>query len=151
MRAPAASDRDGRPPATPPPDLEEALDIYRDIGNRGGEVEALNEAGTLCRVSGDLRQAKWYHQQALALAREIGSSWDEAHALAGLGRFALATGHSAEAKDNLWKALQIFRRIGAVDAADVSAELEALTDAYQHTTDLPYSSGCTEGSVNYPD
>jgi tetratricopeptide (TPR) repeat protein/transcriptional regulator with XRE-family HTH domain len=110
-------------------DLEEALDICGDIGYRGGEVEALNEAGALHRVGGDLRRAGSCHQQALDLAGQIGSSWDEAHALAGLGRCALATGHTAEAEDRLRHALEIFQRIGAAEAADVSAELECLTDA----------------------
>ncbi len=110
-------------------DLEEALAAYRDLGDRGGEVEALNEAGTLHQASGNLHQAGSCHRQALDLAHQIGSSWDEAHAWAGLGRCALAAGHTAEAADSLRQALAIFQQIGAVEAADVSAELEALADA----------------------
>ena len=110
-------------------DLEEALGICGDIGYRGGEVEALNESGTLHRVVGDLRQARSRHQQALDLARQIGSFWDEAHALAGLGRCALAAGHTSEAVGRLGCALEIFQRIGAAEAAELSAELEGLTDA----------------------
>ena len=110
-------------------DLEQALGIYREFGDRGGEVEALNEAGTLHRACGDLRQAGSCHQLALSLARQIGSSWDEAHALAGLGRCALGAGHAARAADMLRQALEIFQRTGAAEAADVSAELDALTGA----------------------
>jgi tetratricopeptide (TPR) repeat protein len=109
--------------------LEEALGIFRDLGDRGGEAGALNEAGTLHTARGDLSQAGSCHQQALDLARQIGSSWDQAHALAGLGRCVLATGHTAEAEGRLRQALEIFQRIGAAEAADVSAELQALTDA----------------------
>ena len=54
--------------------LEQALDIYHDGGDRGGEVEALNERGTLYRVSGDLAQAQGCHGEALDLARAIASS-----------------------------------------------------------------------------
>jgi tetratricopeptide (TPR) repeat protein/DNA-binding SARP family transcriptional activator len=108
--------------------LEEALDIYRDLGDRGGEAVALNETGTLHRVGGDLRKAGSCHQQALDLAWQIGSAWDEAHALAGLGRCARGVGHTAEAEDQLHQALDIFQRIGAAEAAEVSAELEALAD-----------------------
>jgi tetratricopeptide (TPR) repeat protein len=79
-------------------DLEEALSLYRDLGNRGGAVTALNEAGTLSTARGDLRQAGSCHQQALDLARQIGSSWDEAHPLTGLGQCALAAGRTAEAE-----------------------------------------------------
>ena len=108
---------------------EQALGIFRDLGNRSGEAETLNERGTLHLVSRDLAQAEGYHQQALELARVIASSWDEAHALAGLGRCALAVGHAAKAADMLRQALEIFQRIGAAEATDVSAELDALTDA----------------------
>jgi len=52
----------------------------------------------------------------------------DARALAGLGRCARAAGHPAEAADTLRQALEIFRRIGAAEAADVSADLRALTD-----------------------
>jgi len=108
-------------------DLEQALSILRDIGDRGGEATSLNERGTLHRVSGDLAQAEECHQQALELARVIASSWDEAHALAGLGRCAWAVGHATEAGALLRQALEIFQRIGAAEAADISAELDALT------------------------
>jgi tetratricopeptide (TPR) repeat protein len=108
---------------------EQALSIFRDLGDRGGEAETLNERGTLHRVSGDLAQAEGCHQRALELARAFASSWDEAHALAGLGRCALAVGHAAKAADMLRQALEIFQRIGAAEAAEVSAELEALTAA----------------------
>jgi tetratricopeptide (TPR) repeat protein len=106
--------------------LEQALGICRDLGDRGGEAETLNESGMLHRVSGDLAQAEGCHQQALELARAIASSWDEAHALAGLGRCALAAGHAAQAGVLLRQALEIFQRIGAAEAPDLLAELDAL-------------------------
>jgi tetratricopeptide (TPR) repeat protein len=101
--------------------------IYRDLGSLGGEVEALNKRGTLHRVSGELAQAEGCHRQALELAREIASSWDEAHALAGLGRCTLAAGPTSQAEVLLRQALEIFQRIGAGEAADLVAELDALT------------------------
>ena len=107
--------------------LEQALGIMRDLGDRGGEVTALNERGTLHRVSGELAQAEECHQQALDLARAIAGSWDEAHALAGLGRCALATGHPTQAEVLLRQALEIFQRIGTPEATDLLAELDALT------------------------
>jgi tetratricopeptide (TPR) repeat protein/transcriptional regulator with XRE-family HTH domain len=109
--------------------LDQALGIYRDLGWRLGEAEALNERATLHRATGDLAQAEGCHRQALDLARDIGSSWVEAHALADLGRCALAADHADEAEDSLQQALEIFQRIGAAEAAEVSAELEALNDA----------------------
>ena len=81
-------------------DLEEGLCIYREIGNRSAETQALNEAGTLYRLRGDLDRARSCHQRALDLAREIGIAWDEAHALAGLGRCALAAQRTQRRQGN---------------------------------------------------
>jgi hypothetical protein len=55
------------------------------------------------------------------------SPLDEAHALAGLARCVLVAGGTTEAEDGLRRALAIFQRIGAPEAADVSAELDALS------------------------
>lgn len=107
--------------------LEETLGIYRDLGNRQGETEALNEQGTLHRVRSDYAQAQECHQQALEMARAIGSSLDEAHALAGLGRCALAVGRPIRAEVLVRQALKIFQRIGAAQTQDVLAEVDALT------------------------
>jgi tetratricopeptide (TPR) repeat protein/transcriptional regulator with XRE-family HTH domain len=107
--------------------LEQALGLFREVGSRGGEAEVLNERGALHRVSGELAQAKVCHQQALDLAGAIASAWHEAHALAGLGRCALAAGHPAQAAGLLRQALELFQRIGAVEAADLLAEIDAFT------------------------
>jgi len=109
--------------------LDEALAIFRDIGERGGTAVALNERGALHRVSGELTLAQDRHQESLDLSREIGSFWDEAHALAGLGRCALAAGQAGQAGTLLRQALEIFGQIGAAEAADLSAELDALPPA----------------------
>ncbi len=110
-------------------DLQEALNISRQIGSPDTEVTALNESGTLSRIRGDLGQARSSHQQALDLARQLGIPLEEARALAGLGRCARAAGRTAEAEDRLRQALAILQRIGAAEAADVSAELDALPGA----------------------
>jgi tetratricopeptide (TPR) repeat protein len=109
--------------------LEAALGIYREIGHRSGEAEALNETGTLCRLRGDLGQAGMYHQLALDPSREISSAWNEAHALSGLGRCAIAGGQAIDAQASLQQARSIFKKIGAAEAATISAELDAMTAA----------------------
>ena len=107
--------------------LDQSLGIYCDIGDRGGEAEALNERGTLHRVSGELALAQGCHRQSLGLSREIGGSWDEAHALAGLGRCALAGGNATQAESLLRQALTIFQRAEAAEATGLRAEIDALT------------------------
>jgi tetratricopeptide (TPR) repeat protein/transcriptional regulator with XRE-family HTH domain len=110
-------------------DLQEALGVAREIGSPDTEVAALNESATLSGIRGDLGQACSSHQQALDLARQLGIALEEAHALAGLGRCARGAGRTAEAEDRLRQALAILQRIGAAEAADVSAELDALPGA----------------------
>lgn len=106
--------------------IDQAVHIYRDIGDPDGESEAVNEQGTLHLVCGDVHQARKCHQRARELARAINASWDEACALAGLGRCARAAGRQPEARDLLRQAYEIFRRIGAVEEAEVAADLRAL-------------------------
>jgi len=107
--------------------LAQALAIYRDVGDRGGQAYALNEIGTLHQIRGELTLAEGCHQQALELARAIQSSFDEAHALAGLARCALVGDQAAAGEAGLRQALAIFQQIGAAEAADVAAELDAIT------------------------
>lgn len=54
--------------------LTEALSIYREIGSRSDETDALNEAGTLDRVRGDLDQAMAYHRQAQEIFLRTGAA-----------------------------------------------------------------------------
>jgi len=108
-------------------DLQEALGLFRDVGYRHGQVVAFIDYGTLSRTQGDLGRARSWYRQAIDLAREIGATPGEAHALAGVARCAVAEGRTAEAETGLRQALAIFQRIGDAAAADVSAELAALT------------------------
>ena len=119
--------------------LEAARGIFHDLGDRSAEATALNEIGTLHLACGKPAEAEACHQQALELARAIGSSWDEAHALVGLGHAALATGRSASAGAEalLRQAHSILQQTGAAEAADVAAELQALTGTGPVTPENP--------------
>jgi DNA-binding SARP family transcriptional activator/tetratricopeptide (TPR) repeat protein len=108
--------------------LERSLHICREIGDRGAEADGLNEMGTVHRVRGDLSRARMCHEQALDIAHQISSSWDQAHALAGLGRCDLAAGRAADGRALLRQAGDIFQGLGAVEAAEVAAELAALDE-----------------------
>jgi len=107
--------------------MEQALDIFRQIGSRAGQAEVLNMKGALHRVRGELALAEGCHREALEVARAIGSSYAEAHALTGLGRCAVAAADNADGEARLRQALAIFQQIGSADAADVAAELDAMT------------------------
>jgi hypothetical protein len=52
---------DTAPGRTRPAGTYAPAGIYRDIGDRRGEILALNDSGTLSRIRGDLGQARSYH------------------------------------------------------------------------------------------
>ena len=106
-------------------DLEQALTIFQEIGNRQGESEVLNHQGDLLRHSGSPEPARVCHVQALHLAREVESPLDEARALAGIGRCAVATGVIDGIAD-MRCALEIFQRLGEAEGTESAAELDAL-------------------------
>ncbi len=109
--------------------LTRALAVGRDVGYRTDVAETLNETGALHLARGDLGRAADCHREALDLARQFAMPVEEAHALAGLGRCALAAGDRAAASARLRQAHAIFQRSGAVEAAQVAADLDALAPA----------------------
>jgi hypothetical protein len=109
-------------------DLEEALSLFREIGDLGGAALALNELDTLNRICGEVALAQQFYRQSLNLCRDLGSALGETRALAGLGRCALAEDQTTERKNLLQQALAHFQQLSAAEAPDVLAELEALND-----------------------
>jgi hypothetical protein len=63
--------------------LSQALTIYRECGDLGAEVEALNHYTELQTITGNPSQARALHLNALPLAREVHSRWDKANTLCG--------------------------------------------------------------------
>ena len=72
--------------------LEEALDIYRDIGDRLGQANALTDLGSVRRVTGDYRGAAEALEKALDIYRDIGDRLGQANALSALGNVRQLTG-----------------------------------------------------------
>src|SRR5206468_961955 len=76
-------------PAAAARELEQALALYRRLGNRLGQAETLNHTGALHLESGDPATARARFQSALRLARAVHSPLEEARALHGLARSAV--------------------------------------------------------------
>jgi len=91
---------------------QQALELFRDRGQRLGEAEALNNLGELLTQSRDSHRARDCHARALALAREISVPVEEARALEGIGQCHLQDGNLAEGAAQLRQALAIYQRIG---------------------------------------
>jgi tetratricopeptide (TPR) repeat protein len=100
-----------------------SLAIYRDIGDRLGEAEALNQAGAVHLTRGDQQQARACYRSALEIARNIDNQLEEARALEGTGKCTATLPTTDTADGALQQALDIYQRLGAADAARLAAEM----------------------------
>ena len=63
----------------------EALEIYRLLGDRFGEANALRDLGLVRSLTGDYAEAEHHAREALAIYTEIGDPVHQAYALNELG------------------------------------------------------------------
>lgn len=90
----------------------QALALYRAIGNRLGEANALDNLGCVCMSTGDHAQAADLQGQALTLFRDVGDRRGEAQALTTLAYVHRKTGAYEQSADLLEEALALCRDIG---------------------------------------
>jgi DNA-binding SARP family transcriptional activator/tetratricopeptide (TPR) repeat protein len=94
----------------------------RTIGDRAGEVDALNGLGVIHRIQNRHADATGHHTQAVDIARTIGDRAGEVDALNGLGVIHRSQGRYADAIALHTQAVDIAR-----DTGDRGGELAALT------------------------
>ncbi|MBK8074412.1 MAG: tetratricopeptide repeat protein [Kineosporiaceae bacterium] len=119
---------------------QQALAIFREIGDRLGEAAALNNLGLCFADLGQVAAAIDHYQQALTIHREIGDRLGEAADLGNLGSCYAALGQVAAAIDHHQQALTIHREIGdrLGEAADLGnlglcyAALGQVATAFDH-------------------
>ena len=92
--------------------LEQALGIYRDLGDRLGQAGALTRLGAVRRMTGDYPAAAQALEQALGIYRDLGHRLGQAGALANLGAVRRLTGDYPAAAQALEQSLGIFRDLG---------------------------------------
>jgi tetratricopeptide (TPR) repeat protein len=110
--------------------LERAAAAAREIGDRRGEGNALDNLGVAYRHLGESRHAIELHEQALVIAREIGDRFGEGTALGNLGSDYAALGESRRALDHHKQYLAIMREIG--DPRHEGSALGLLGNAYSN-------------------
>jgi len=91
---------------------EQALAIYREIGDRQGEGNALGNLGIAYSDLGQYPQAIDLYEQSLAIAREIGDRGGEGNTLGNLGLAYFSLGEYQQAIDLYEQRLAIAREIG---------------------------------------
>ncbi len=92
--------------------LESAIKIYRDAGNRRGEAEALGFLATVYMEQGDPATAAEHKRRALEVCREIGYRHGEALSLVNLGNTCRHQGLIAEAMRSYRESQEVFASIG---------------------------------------
>jgi tetratricopeptide (TPR) repeat protein len=92
--------------------LEQALSIFRSIGDRRMEGKTLRMLGIMSVGQGDLQSWKNFSEQALDIARQIGDRSDEAEAINHLGHVAIYSGDYRIAQSNFIQYLDQTREIG---------------------------------------
>ena len=93
---------------------ERAVQLARQLGQRGDEAWALYIAGNLCRYSGciNANAARDSYQQALALAQELDMRPLEAQSRVALGELTKETGCRQDASEQFGIAIAMFRDMG---------------------------------------
>jgi tetratricopeptide (TPR) repeat protein len=108
--------------------LTQALELFRDLGDRHGQAGASINLGELLSLSLAYREARGYFVQALSIACGIGTPAGEAQAREGIGRSHIQEGNPGQGAKNLQQALAVYRRIGAPEAQCVRAHSSSSYD-----------------------
>jgi tetratricopeptide (TPR) repeat protein len=89
----------------------QALDLARQLKERGNEALALHQLGAVHVHANppDVKQAKAHYQQALALAEELGMRPLQAHCHRGLGTLYATTDQRQQAHVELSAAIDLYR------------------------------------------
>jgi class 3 adenylate cyclase/tetratricopeptide (TPR) repeat protein len=91
---------------------EEALQIYREIGDLPGESTTLNNLGSGAATQGDFRRAREYFEQSLIIHRETGDRRGEGRVLNNLGMVSAEQCDYPGARRYFEQALHIRQEVG---------------------------------------
>ncbi len=109
---------------------EEALALFRALGDRQGAAGTLSNRGDVARLQGDYDRALALYEEALALYREIGATRWVGFSLNALGVLAIDQGDVDRAASRYEEALTVFRALGhRPQTADVLTNLGVVAQA----------------------
>jgi predicted ATPase/class 3 adenylate cyclase len=109
------------------PYFEEAIGLYRELGDRGGLANAIGALAMSRIRAGDLDGARPLVEESLTLARAAGNRFAIGWALFGLSQIAYYEGRLQEAVRSAVEALQVFDEGG--DVSGISVMLVGLSAA----------------------
>jgi tetratricopeptide (TPR) repeat protein len=106
-----------------------AVDLYRDIGDRSGEAEALYDFAYVPVMSGQLEESRARFEGAMALALELGRTDIVARCKVALSFHRSAAGDSAAGLPLLEEAVTFFR--GSGNLVDLSWTVATIGNAHR--------------------
>lgn len=112
---------------------KESIDLYRELGDLGGEASALTTLGGVALVEGDGTRARQLYEQALDLARTLDDPFRLASALGNLGYLLLMEGDNDRAAHLFEEGLMVFRRLSSEEGV-ARSELNLAFVAWQRST-----------------
>src|SRR5215813_8305321 len=102
---------------------EEALSLWRSVGDQSGEAETLTSAGQALNYFGERQKAIEYFQRAIALWKAVGDVRGQAKAISGVVEVYYALGAHRQALDYLNQSLLLQRSL-----KDQGGEAKTLKD-----------------------
>ncbi|HEX2032450.1 MAG TPA: adenylate/guanylate cyclase domain-containing protein [Actinomycetota bacterium] len=94
------------------PYAAEALEIFRELGDRPGTADALEEVGAAAMLTGDLSAARPAWAEARDLNLELGNPHKAAESFMGLGMVDILLGEPERAAGSLEEAIRRFEELG---------------------------------------
>jgi tetratricopeptide (TPR) repeat protein len=138
---------------------EQALPLYRQVGNVLGEANCIQGLGDIALERSDLDAAREAYEQALPLYRQVGDVLGEANCIRRLGEGALRRSDLDAAREAYEQALPLYRQVGDVlgeanciqglgDIALKRSDLDAAREAYEQALPLYRQVGNVLGEAN---
>ena len=94
--------------------FNQALPLYRQVGDIGGEAITLNNIGGVFSAVGEKQKALEYYNQALPLYRQVGDIGGEASTLNNIGGVYDDLGDKQKALEYFNQALPLYRQVGDI-------------------------------------
>ena len=92
--------------------MEEALKLFRAVGDAGGEAGTLTSIGLVYSALGEQQKALDYYSQSLPLFRAVGDRSGEATTLYGIAYVKRDSGNLTEALTDIEASIKIIENLG---------------------------------------
>ncbi len=125
--------------------LEQALSLYREIGNAQGIAMCLNNLGNIALDGGDYERATALYEESLTLKRSLGDIWGTAVSLSNLGEVAIDQGAYKHATLLLEESVTLSRTLG--NTYGIAASLRSLGDVVLYQSDVERATALQEESL----